>query len=93
MKVKHVTPKLPSNFPLGLYTHQFFVIFQILSKFPFPGFHLHSTLTLLKFKSLSKVSPYQNSHEIQNLIISDYFSFKCFKKWPFTLPKIKYKTP
>ena len=44
MKVKHVTLKSPSNFPLG----QFFVIFQILSKFPFPCFHLHSG------------SPYQN---------------------------------
>ena len=82
MKVKHVTLKLPSNFPLGplhppVLCHIPYFTQISLSRFPFTF-----QLTLSNFKKL---------HEIQNLIISDDFSFKCFKKWPSTLPKIKYK--
>ena len=84
MKVKQVTLKLPSNFPPGLLHPPVLCcipnFIQIsLSRFPFTFW-----LTLSKFKK---------PHKIRNLIISDYFSFKHFKKQPSTPPKIKYKTP
>ena len=84
MKVKHVTPKSPSNLPPGplhppVPCHIPNFIQISLSRFPFTF-----QLTLSKFRK---------PHEIRNLIISDYFSFKHFKKQPSTPPKIKYKTP
>ena len=32
------------------YTHQFLLVFQILSKFSLPGFHLHLRITLSKLQ-------------------------------------------
>ena len=82
-KWKHVTPKLLHHYslPSGSNTPTGSLLY---SKFSLPGSHFTFSNSPVNIKKATLNLKF-------NQILS--FSIKHFKKWPFTLPKTKYKTP